>query len=184
MRLVAWVVLASLLGCGGSATWAPHEEGSSHAGNGGATGANLGGSGAGAVGGGGSPPVDPGPSWTVPPGQTYSHVSCEGQVELFVEIWQEARSECVPSSDVAGILVLAVQGWDMSPGTFVIGEPTAQGEALAAFPSSGTEEVTGTLTIHPFEGAPAGFAWDLSVGSGTTDLSVCGNFDSFPCAQP
>jgi hypothetical protein len=183
MRLTYLLLLANLIGCGGSATWAPDEGGSGDAGGGGAAVSNSGGSGAGTAGGGGSPPVEPGPEWTVPPGHTYSSVSCDGQVELFVEIWQTARADCVPASDVAGILVLGVQNWDMSPGTFVIGQATEQGEAMAA-DLSGPDEVTGTLTIEPFEDEPTWFSWDLSVGSGTTDLSLCGHFDAFPCSQP
>jgi hypothetical protein len=107
-------------------------------------------------------------------------VSCadDGGALLFVEVWPSAPSACVPPPRVEEVLVLGVDGWNGQPGTFVVGEETPNGLAMA---SSGTEPVTGTITIEPFVLTPSVIAWDLSVGSGRTDLGVCGKLDDFPC---
>ncbi|XYI03660.1 hypothetical protein ACMHYB_29400 [Sorangium sp. So ce1128] len=157
------------------------EAGSSE-GSGGSGGSGSNSSGAGAAQDAG--PGDAGPSWTVPPGQTFSETSCEeGGLLLFVEIWPDAGSACVPTPDVEDVLVMGIEGWDGQPGTFIVGVETPQGTAHAVF-DLGIDEVYGKITVEPFVGTPSGLSWDLSVGSGSTDLAVCGRFEVTSCVPP
>ncbi|WP_437547463.1 hypothetical protein WME97_45955 [Sorangium sp. So ce367] len=150
-------------------------EGSEGSGGSGGSGSNS--SGAGAAQGAG--PGDAGPSWTVPPGQTFSYTSCEESgLLLFVEIWPDAGSVCVPTPEVQDVLVVGIAGWDGQPGTFIVGVETPQGTARAVF---GIDEVEGKITVEPFVGSPSGFSWDLSIGSGSTDLAACGEFEVTSC---
>jgi hypothetical protein len=168
------LVIAMVLGCGGSVTTAPDGSGGSGAASSSSSGAADAGAGASAV--------DAGPGWTVPPGQTHSRVDCdEEQMLLFVEIWPTAESECLPSPAVTDLLVLGISEWDGSPGTFVVGQPTAHGTAHA---STGIDETEGSITVEPFVGTPRWLAWELSAGEGRTDLGLCGKFDEFPCVPP
>ncbi|WP_437949559.1 hypothetical protein WME98_01185 [Sorangium sp. So ce296] len=126
-------------------------------------------------------PGDAGPSRMVPPGQTFSQTRCGGGgLVLFVEIWPDASSACVPSSNVntEDVLVLGIGDWDGQPGTFVVDVETPRGIARAR---RGIDEVEGEITVEPFVGTPSGLSWDLSVGSGSTDLAVCGRFEVTSC---
>ncbi|WP_437905694.1 hypothetical protein WME95_46775 [Sorangium sp. So ce327] len=150
-------------------------EGSDGSGGSGGSGSNS--SGAGAAQGAG--PGDAGPSWTVPPGQAFSYTSCEeGGLLLFVEIWPDAGPVCVPTPDAQDVLVVGITGWDGQPGTFIVGVETPQGTARAVF---GIDKVEGKITVEPFVGSPSGFSWDLSVGSGSTDIAACGEFEVTSC---
>ncbi|WP_437964340.1 hypothetical protein WMF04_32090 [Sorangium sp. So ce260] len=152
-------------------------EGSEGSGGSGGSGSNSSGAGASQDAG----PGDAGPSWTVPPGQTFSETICkEDGLLLFVEIWPDAGSACVPTPYVQGVLVMGIGGWDGKPGTFIVGVETPQGTARALF-ESGIDKVEGKITVEPFVGTPSGFSWDLSVGSGSTDLSTCGRFEVTSC---
>ncbi|WP_437995430.1 hypothetical protein WMF26_29525 [Sorangium sp. So ce185] len=99
---------------------------------------------------------------------------------LFVEIWPDAASACVPSSNVntEDVLVLGIGDWDGQPGTFVVDVETPRGTARAR---RGLDEVEGEITVEPFVGTPSGLSWDLSVGSGSTDLAACGHFEVTSC---
>ncbi|CAN94756.1 hypothetical protein predicted by Glimmer/Critica [Sorangium cellulosum So ce56] len=119
----------------------------------------------------------------MPPDRVYSYIDCGDEPAgstLFVEI-SPRGSGCLPAPDVVDdVLVFGIVRWDGQPGTFTLGVETPHGMALA---SRGLQPnpLTGTLTIEPYAGAPSAIAWDLSVGAGRTDLSVCGRFDDFPC---
>ncbi|WP_434042910.1 MULTISPECIES: hypothetical protein [Sorangium] len=123
------------------------------------------------------------PGWTVPPDRTYSHIECDDEsadATLYVEI-SPAATGCLPPGDVGDdVLVFGLQRWDGQPGTFTLGVETPHGMAYAVmgFPD---DSLTGTITIEPYVGTPSAIAWDLSVGAGRTDLSVCGRFNDFPC---
>ncbi|WP_437313130.1 hypothetical protein [Sorangium sp. So ce385] len=126
-------------------------------------------------------PGGAGPSRMVPPGQTFSLTRCgEGGLVLFVEIWPGAASACVASPDVnlEEVLVTGIVGWDGEPGTFIVDVETPRGTARARI---GPDEVEGTITVEPFVGTPSGLSWDLSVGSGSTDLATCGHFEITSC---
>ncbi|WP_437821209.1 hypothetical protein [Sorangium sp. So ce1078] len=154
------------------------EAGSSE-GSGGSGGSGSNSSGAGAAQDAG--PGDAGPSWMVPPGQTFSYTNCnESGLVLFVEIWPDAVSACSapPNVNPEDVLVMGIAGWDGQPGTFIVGVETPQGTARARI---GLDEVEGKITIEPFVGTPSGLSWDLSVGSGSTDLATCGHFEVTPC---
>lgn len=180
MRLRACLLVAALAGCGGSVITVPEAGSSEGSGGSGGSGSNSSGAGAAQDAG----PGDAGLSWTVPPGQTYSHTSCEeGGLQLFVEIWPDAGSACVPTPDVEDVLVMAIEGWDGQPGTFIVGAEMPQGTAHASF-DLGIDEVYGKITVEPFVGTPSGLSWDLSVGSGSTDLAVCGHFEVTSCVPP
>ncbi|XXY50947.1 hypothetical protein WME91_07355 [Sorangium sp. So ce269] len=154
------------------------EAGSSE-GSGGSGGSGSDSSGAGAAQDAG--PGDAGPSWTVPPGQTFSETSCEeGGLQLFVEIWPDAGPACVPTPDVEGVLLMVIGGWNGRPGTFIVGVEMPQGTARAGF-ETGLDKVEGKITVEPFVGTPSGISWDLSVGSGSTDLAACGRFEVTSC---
>ncbi|WP_437605142.1 hypothetical protein WMF20_28670 [Sorangium sp. So ce834] len=117
----------------------------------------------------------------VPPGQIFSQTSCGGGgLVLFVEIWPDAVSACTPSPRLnpEDVLVVGIGGWDGQPGTFTVGVETPQGTARAMI---GIDEVEGTITVEPFVGTPSGLSWDLSVGSGSTDLATCGHFEVTSC---
>lgn len=121
--------------------------------------------------------------WTVPPDRVSSYLDCENANEgplLFVEVLKDGGG-CAPPPDVTDVLVLGIAGWTGQPGTFTVGVPTPQGEALAALAPLGPDEISGTITIEPFVDSPGAIAWDLSVGAGRTDLSVCGNLEDYPC---
>jgi len=121
--------------------------------------------------------------WTVPPDRVYSYLDCENANEgplLFVEVLEDGGG-CAPPPNVTDVLVLGIARWSGQPGTFTVGVPTPQGEALAALAPLGPDGISGTITIEPFVGSPGAIAWDLSVGAGRTDLSVCGNLDDYPC---
>jgi hypothetical protein len=168
-----WVFVCAgiVLGCGGSVAVLPDEGG------------GMGGQGGTAPGGGGAG-GDGSPALTHPPAQTYSDVTCKKDgMRLFVEIWPDAESQCVPTPDVVvgSILVMGIQGWDGTPGAYGVGEETLHGVALAAA-VPGPETIEGTITIAPFGATPSVLSWDLSVGSGSTDLALCGHFELFPCA--
>ncbi|XXX72346.1 hypothetical protein WMF30_32330 [Sorangium sp. So ce134] len=156
-------------------TTAPEAGGSEGSGGSGGSGSSSSGAGAAQDAG----PGDAGPSWMVPPGQTFSRTSCEeGGLQLFVEIWPDAVSACAPPPDVQDILVMGIGGWDGRPGTFIVGVEMPQGTARALF---GINEVEGKITVEPFVGTPSGLSWDLSVGSGSTDLTACGHFEVISC---
>ena len=126
-----------------------------------------------------------GPTWTVPPDRVYSYVDCEYQdvgTLLAVEVW-DLGAACAPPPPSDSVLVLGIVGWDGQPGTFTVGVETPQGLGLAGKAPLMSDEITGTITVEPFVGTPSGIAWDLSVGAGRTDLSVCGQFDAFPCRE-
>ncbi len=120
------------------------------------------------------------PPWTVSPEQVFSDVACDDEPLLFIEVWPAAASACVapPGLDVDDILVLGIEGWDGEPGTFPIDEETPHGVARA---KRGLDALTGTLTVEPYVGTPSAISWNLSVGAGRTDLSVCGKLDELPC---
>lgn len=123
------------------------------------------------------------PTWTVPPDRVYSYLDCENADVgplLFVEVLSDGAG-CTPPPDVTEVLVLGIAHWDGQPGTFTVGVATPQGEALASLAPLGSDEISGTITVEPFADTPGAIAWDLSVGVGRTDLSVCGNFQDFPC---
>ncbi|WP_437720446.1 hypothetical protein [Sorangium sp. So ce861] len=129
-------------------------------------------------------PGDAGPSWVVPPGQTFSQTRCGGGgLVLFVEIWPDAGSACAPPPELnpEDVLVMGIGGWDGQPGTFIVGVETPQGTARATM---GIDEVEGKITVEPFVGTPSRLSWDLSVGSGSTDLAACGRFEVTSCALP
>ncbi|WP_437739014.1 hypothetical protein WME73_25545 [Sorangium sp. So ce302] len=123
------------------------------------------------------------PGWTVPPDRVYSYIDCGDETAdstLFVEI-SPRGSGCLPAADVLDdVLVFGIVRWDGQPGTFTLGVETPHGMALAARGLQ-PDPLIGTLTIEPYVGTPSAIAWDLSVGAGRTDLSVCGRFDDFPC---
>ncbi|WP_437592319.1 hypothetical protein [Sorangium sp. So ce1000] len=123
------------------------------------------------------------PGWTVPPDRIYSHIVCHDEPAdstLYVEISPMASS-CQPEATlVDDLLVFGIVRWDGQPGTFTLGVETPHGMAQALL-GSRLDALTGTLTIEPYVGTPSAVAWDLSVGAGRTDLSVCGRFDDFPC---
>ncbi|WP_437707144.1 hypothetical protein WMF45_25810 [Sorangium sp. So ce448] len=123
------------------------------------------------------------PGWTVPPDRVYSHIECGDEAAgttLFMEI-SPRGSSCLPAPDVLDdVLVFGIVRWDGQPGTFTLGVETPHGMAQAARGLQ-PDRLTGTLTIVPYVGTPSVVAWDLSVGAGRTDLSVCGRFDDFPC---
>ncbi|WP_437926070.1 hypothetical protein WMF37_44680 [Sorangium sp. So ce291] len=126
------------------------------------------------------------PGWTVPPDRTYSRIDCDrvdrDDPTLFVEIWPAGSGPCGGSRHfVDDILVLALTRWDGQPGTFPLRVETPHGIAAAGLNAQDPLTITGTLTIEPYVGTPSAIAWDLSVGAGRTDLSVCGDFDDFPC---
>jgi hypothetical protein len=123
------------------------------------------------------------PAWTVPPDRTYSHIACgdeEDEPLLFIEIWP-AGENCIAQPTVEDVLVLGILNWDGEPGTFVLGVETPHGTAQAGMSGLSLERTTGTITVEPYVGTPSAIAWDLSIGAGRTDLSVCGHFDDFPC---
>ncbi|WP_437540637.1 hypothetical protein WME97_24950 [Sorangium sp. So ce367] len=121
------------------------------------------------------------PGWTVPPDRVYSHIDCEPAGSTLLVELSPRSSGCVPAADVLDdVLVFGIVRWDGQPGTFTLGVETPHGVALAARGLQ-PDLVTGTLTIEPYVGTPSAIAWDLSVGAGRTDLSVCGRFDDFPC---
>ncbi|WP_437933673.1 hypothetical protein [Sorangium sp. So ce341] len=100
---------------------------------------------------------------------------------LFIEIWPAASSACAPSPELnpEDVLVMGIVDWDGQPGTFVVGVETPQGTARAM---RGADEVEGKITVQPFVGTPSGLSWDLSVGTGSTDLAACGRFEVTSCA--
>jgi hypothetical protein len=172
MRLALSLAAVTLLACGATVIEQPADGGGGQStGDGGSA------DGGGPDGGGGS-------AWTVWPGQTYSHTHCDdwNQLLLLVEIWPEAEIECVLPAHVADALVLVIEAWDGSAGTFTVGEPTVHGAAHATqFPAP--KVVTGTITIEPYADTPRGIAWDLDVGAGRTDLGPCGRFDELSCPR-
>jgi hypothetical protein len=121
--------------------------------------------------------------WTVAPDRTFSYVDCDSQNAaplLFVEIWADGVG-CVANPGLTDVLVLGITGWDGQPGTFTVGVETPQGLAHATTTSLGPDPIPGTITVEPFVGTPGAIAWDLSIGAGRTDLSVCGQFEEYPC---
>ncbi|WP_437827444.1 hypothetical protein [Sorangium sp. So ce1153] len=123
------------------------------------------------------------PGRTVPPDRTYSRIDCDDEPAsstLFVEIWPEGSGCGDPPANADGVLVLGLLRWDGQPGTFTLGVETPHGMAQAGMGFE-LDPLTGTLTIEPYVGRPSAIAWDLSVGAGRTNLSVCGHFDDFPC---
>jgi hypothetical protein len=122
--------------------------------------------------------------WTVPPDRGYSSVICGDEPYepmLFVEIWPVGAGCLAPPDLWDGIILLGIQKWDGSPGTFTVDVETPHGVAIAGLSDLSDEVITGTITVEPFEGAPSAISWDLSIGAGRTDLSVCGHFENFPC---
>jgi hypothetical protein len=126
--------------------------------------------------------VDGGQAVTVDPGWTYSSVSCDPErgMTLMVEIWNEAKGECVPDPGAIDVLVLGVDRWDGRSGVFEVGVSTPRGRAGASR-SGGSVDVTGTIVIEPFDDTPRFVAWDLSIDEGRADLSRCGRFEAYPC---
>ncbi|WP_437898486.1 hypothetical protein [Sorangium sp. So ce124] len=121
--------------------------------------------------------------WTVPPDRTYSHIDCGDELAnptLFVEIWPDGSGCLAPATIEDDVLVFGIVRWDGQPGTFTLGVETPHGVAQAAMGLQ-PDPITGTLTVEPYVGAPSAIAWDLSVGAGRTELSICGHFDGFPC---
>jgi hypothetical protein len=95
---------------------------------------------------------------------------------MVFQLWESVDDECrtEPSEPV---LFFVIQGWDFEPGTFVVGEATPEGTALAGtFSDPDRTEIimaSGTVTVEPFDERPGRFSWDLDIGSGGTDTSVC-----------
>lgn len=177
MARMVWVVLLGALlfasACGGSVIVPEDGNGESDGGGTSAPGA----------GGNDTSNSSSSPDWTVPPDRTYSHIDCgddPAAPTLFVEIWPEGSGCLASATLVEDVLVFGIQRWDGQPGTFTLGVETPHGTARAGMVSQ-PDPITGTLTVEPYVGRPSAVAWDLSVGAGRTDLSVCGHFDDFPC---
>ena len=132
--------------------------------------------------GGGAPDA----GFTVPAGQSFSQVRCDERgTTFYAEIWPTVDgAECAPPPDISEeLLILGIDGWDGSAGTFIMGESSPRGTARGGTGAS-AEPVTGTITIEPFPATPEVLSWDLSVGSGRVDLRTCGRFEMFPCEPP
>jgi hypothetical protein len=128
--------------------------------------------------------VDAGAAFTVPGAQSAPFVRCEDDgMTFFVEIWPVAISACVPPAEVHhDLLLVGIQRWDGSAGTFELGEETPRGRASGG---TGLDELRGAITIEPFDDVPRVLAWDLDgAGEGRLDLSVCGRFERYPCPTP
>jgi hypothetical protein len=150
------------------------------AGGSGADGGGAGGEG-GAAGGASSGVGGLDPGWTLWPGQTWPLGKCDetGLRDLTVELWPHAYVACSPPLDVVGVQMLALLDWDGSPGTFVFGEVTEHGRALAGF--TGGDLQDGWLTIEPYADTPAWIEWEIEGEPGRTDLSMCGHWEKFHC---
>lgn len=123
---------------------------------------------------------------TVWSGQTYSTMNCNEVVQLYVEIWPDnATSEaCLPAAsiDPAQVLVIEINDWDRDPGTFPLDVGTAHGVASAGL--AGAEGANGSITVEPYGDVPGVISWDLDVGKGSTDLSLCFQPPEEACPDP
>jgi hypothetical protein len=124
------------------------------------------------------------PAFTVPPGQTFSQTSCtETGPRLFIEIWPTAVDECVPDPSVIDVLVIGIEGWDFTSGSWPLGEKTPHGTAFANDGGGLGKPSVGSVTLAPFGDVPGVLSWEVDGASGTTDLSLCHQALEAPCAS-
>ncbi|MEM9459127.1 MAG: hypothetical protein AAGF11_33420 [Myxococcota bacterium] len=133
--------------------------------------------------------TEPEPSLWTSPDQTYTQVSCSGDVGeplLFIEAiapQYESEGQCIPPVSIDfepwSLVLFHVMPWDGQAGTYVVGDGVAQ----ASIDRIETEPPVGEFSVEVSEPwVPTTLMFTLDGVDGVLDLSSCQSVsDDVPC---